>query len=199
MPAEVDGPEDAPRCGGARNPERSRAAPTSVRLSDATEWVLADRTRVTNFRFIDDHSRLALASLVAPGETSAAAIAVVTLAIERYGAPQKFLSDNGAAGRLRHRAGHPFTMGKEHIGQAAHIICDEATIMFFGPQGTEIISHSRPPEARPTSATASSQASPPTSPERAENEPATRTEPAPDKYPYRKCPRTVRHQLSTKS
>src|SRR6478735_4011774 len=64
---------------------------------DATEWVLADRTRVTIFQLIDDHSRLALASLVAPGETSAAAIAVVTRAIERYGAPQKFLSDNGAA------------------------------------------------------------------------------------------------------
>jgi len=52
---------------------------------------------VVVFLLIDDHSRLGLASLVAPGETSAAAIAVVTLAIQRHGVPQKFLSDNGAA------------------------------------------------------------------------------------------------------
>ncbi|MCW3766797.1 DDE-type integrase/transposase/recombinase [Paenarthrobacter ureafaciens] len=64
---------------------------------DSTEWQLASGKKVAIFQLIDDHSRLALASLVAPGETSAAAIAVVTQAIERHGAPQKFLSDNGSA------------------------------------------------------------------------------------------------------
>ncbi|WP_307026709.1 DDE-type integrase/transposase/recombinase [Arthrobacter globiformis] len=64
---------------------------------DSTEWQLADGRKVAIFQLIDDHSRLALASLVATGETSAAAIAVVTLAIECHGAPQKFLSDNGSA------------------------------------------------------------------------------------------------------
>lgn len=59
------------------------------------------------------------------------------------------LSDNGVAGRLRHRAGYPFMMGKEHIGQAVQVICDEATIIFFGPQGTEIISDPRPPKGTP--------------------------------------------------
>ncbi|WP_457963134.1 DDE-type integrase/transposase/recombinase [Arthrobacter sp. D1-29] len=236
---------------------------------DSTEWVLADRTKVAVFQLIDDHSRLALASLVAPGETSAAAIAVVTLAIQRHGVPQKFLSDNGAAlnptrrGRTGalveflkakgvepitgkpykpttqgknerfhqtlhkylHRQppaasmtllqaqvdafdlyyntqrehqglapgmtpseawhatpkapapvppdqptpeserrslrrtvrkdgcitvlGTHFMMGKEHIGQTVHVIYDAATIMFFGPQGTEIISHVRPPKGTP--------------------------------------------------
>jgi putative transposase len=235
---------------------------------DSTEWQLANRTTVAIFQLIDDHSRLALASLVAPGETSAAAIAVVTLAIERHGVPQKFLSDNGAAlnPTRRGRAGalveflkakgvepitgkpykpttqgknerfhqtlhkylhrqppapslnalqaqidafdlyyntervhqglapgltpreawdatpktpapvppeHPagpaarsmhrrvrkdgcvtvlgthFMMGKEHIGDAIHIICNETTIMFFGPQGEEIISHPRPPRGTP--------------------------------------------------
>jgi len=64
---------------------------------DSTEWPLACGTKVAIFQLVDDHSRLAVASLVAPGETSKAAIAVVTIGIERHGAPQKFLSDNGAA------------------------------------------------------------------------------------------------------
>lgn len=64
---------------------------------DATEWVLADGKKVAIFQLIDDHSRLALASLAASGETSEAAIRVVTTAIDRHGIPQRFLSDNGAA------------------------------------------------------------------------------------------------------
>ncbi|WAH98311.1 DDE-type integrase/transposase/recombinase [Arthrobacter sp. MMS18-M83] len=63
---------------------------------DATEWRLADGKTVAVFQLLDDHSRLALASLAATGETSEAAIAVVALAIERHGVPEKFLSDNGA-------------------------------------------------------------------------------------------------------
>ncbi|GAC1369934.1 MAG: integrase core domain-containing protein [Pseudarthrobacter sp.] len=64
---------------------------------DSTEWLLADGTKVAIFQLVDDHSRLALASLAATGETSEAAIAVVSHAIERHGVPQKLLSDNGAA------------------------------------------------------------------------------------------------------
>ncbi|XAS67121.1 DDE-type integrase/transposase/recombinase [Micrococcaceae bacterium Sec5.7] len=232
---------------------------------DATEWLLAGGTKVAVFQLIDDHSRLALASLVATGETSAAAIAIATLAIERHGVPEKFLSDNGAAlnptrrgrtgalvGFLKARGVQPITgkphkpttqgknerfhqtlhtylhrqppaelmselqaqidafdryynterehqalapgltpqeawdatpkapgptppepdaaagterrstqrrvdrqgcatvlgthfrMGKEHIGATVHIVYDEATILFFDPHGTEIISHPRP-------------------------------------------------------
>jgi putative transposase len=237
---------------------------------DSTEWLLADGTKVAIFQLIDDHSRLALASLVASGETSAAAIIVVSVAIERHGVPQKFLSDNGAAlnptrrgrtgalveflkakgvqpitgkpgkpttqgknerfhqtlHRYLHRqppalsmaalqtqidafdhyyntervhqglkAGHTpqdawnatpqstaptapdpgteagpgrgsmqrrvnrngcatvlgthFRIGKKHIGETAHIIYDDATIMFFDARGTEIISHPRPPQGTP--------------------------------------------------
>jgi hypothetical protein len=231
--------------------------------------VLADGTKVAIFQLIDDHSRLALASLVASGETSAAAIAVVTLAIERHGAPQKFLSDNGSAlnptrrgrtgalveflkargiepitgkpykpttqgknerfhqtlHRYLHRQppapsiaalqlqvdafdlyynnerehqglppgmtpreawdatpktpppvapeptiagpdrlsaqrtvdrngcatvlGTHFKLGKEHIGTTVHILYDDAAIIFFGAQGTEIISHPRPAPGTP--------------------------------------------------
>ncbi|MGO4382913.1 integrase core domain-containing protein [Specibacter sp. RAF43] len=64
---------------------------------DATEWVLAGGRKVAIFQLIDDHSRLALASLAAPGETSEAAIRVVSTAMERHGIPQRFLSDNGTA------------------------------------------------------------------------------------------------------
>lgn len=64
---------------------------------DSTEWLLADNRKVAIFQLVDDHSRLALASLVATGETSEAAIKVVKTAIEKHGVPQKFLSDNGAA------------------------------------------------------------------------------------------------------
>ena len=64
---------------------------------DSTQWLLAGGARVAIFQLVDDHSRLALASLVAGAETSEAAIRVVQTAIERHGVPQKFLSDNGAA------------------------------------------------------------------------------------------------------
>jgi putative transposase len=64
---------------------------------DSTQWLLAGGTTVAIFQLIDDHSRLALASLVADAETSEAAIRVVRMAIDRHGVPQKFLSDNGAA------------------------------------------------------------------------------------------------------
>ncbi|CED92230.1 Integrase catalytic domain profile [Actinomyces succiniciruminis] len=48
-------------------------------------------------RLIDDHSRLAVASLVAAAETSQAAIAVFDRAVARYGVPQRLLTDNGTA------------------------------------------------------------------------------------------------------
>jgi len=45
----------------------------------------------------DDHSRVVLASHVAPAETSDAAIAVTAEAIRRHGVPVMFLTDNGLA------------------------------------------------------------------------------------------------------
>ncbi len=49
------------------------------------------------FQLIDDHSRLAIASHVAWGETSDGALAVVKKGIAAHGVPQRLLSDNGAA------------------------------------------------------------------------------------------------------
>jgi transposase InsO family protein len=49
------------------------------------------------FQLIDDHSRYAVASHVAWGETSEAAIVVFDKAVTAHGVPQRLLSDNGIA------------------------------------------------------------------------------------------------------
>ena len=49
------------------------------------------------FQLIDDHSRYAVASHVAWGETAEAAIAVFDKAVAVHGVPQRLLSDNGTA------------------------------------------------------------------------------------------------------
>ncbi|WP_460985796.1 integrase core domain-containing protein, partial [Sinomonas halotolerans] len=72
-------------------------APNMCWQIDATEWPMPAGRAATIFQVIDDHSRLALASLAAWGETSEAAMAVVKTAIARHGVPQRFLSDNGQA------------------------------------------------------------------------------------------------------
>ena len=51
-------------------------APNACWQLDATEYVLAGGRKAVIFQLQDDHSRLAVAWLVAPGETSDAAIAV---------------------------------------------------------------------------------------------------------------------------
>ncbi|MBB3091591.1 DDE-type integrase/transposase/recombinase, partial [Nocardioides albus] len=72
-------------------------APNACWQLDATEYVLAGGRRCVIFQLIDDHSRYALASHVASGETSEAAITVVNKAIAAHGVPQRLLTDNGAA------------------------------------------------------------------------------------------------------
>lgn len=72
-------------------------APNACWQLDATEYVLTAGRKCVIFQLIDDHSRFAVASHVAWGETSEAAIAVVKKAITAHGVPQRLLSDNGAA------------------------------------------------------------------------------------------------------
>lgn len=72
-------------------------APNACWQLDATEYVLSGGRKCVIFQLIDDHSRFAVASHVAWGETSEAAIAVVRKGIEAHGVPQRLLSDNGAA------------------------------------------------------------------------------------------------------
>ena len=72
-------------------------APNACWQLDGTEYVLTGGRKCVVFQLIDDHSRLAIASHVAWGETSAGAIAVVSKGIAAHGVPQRLLSDNGAA------------------------------------------------------------------------------------------------------
>jgi putative transposase len=64
---------------------------------DGTEYVLTGGRRCVILQLIDDHSRYAVASHVAWGETSEAAITVFDKAVAAHGVPQRLLSDNGAA------------------------------------------------------------------------------------------------------
>lgn len=72
-------------------------APNCLWQLDATEYVLTGGGKAVIFQLIDDHSRLAVASVVATGETSEAAVEVVKKGIAAHGVPQRLLSDNGAA------------------------------------------------------------------------------------------------------
>ena len=72
-------------------------APNACWQLDGTEYVLTGGRKCVILQLIDDHSRYAVASHVAWGETSEAAIAVFTKAVAAHGVPQRLLSDNGAA------------------------------------------------------------------------------------------------------
>lgn len=72
-------------------------------------------------QLIDYHSRYAVASHVARGETSAAAIILFDNAVNAHGVPQRLLSDNGAAlnpsrrGHLGRLVGHVAVLGVQAI------------------------------------------------------------------------------------
>lgn len=72
-------------------------SPNACWQLDATEYVLTEGRRCVILQLIDDHSRYAVASHVAWGETSQAAITVFDKAVAAHGVPQRLLSDNGAA------------------------------------------------------------------------------------------------------
>lgn len=72
-------------------------APNACWQLDATEYVLTGGRKVVIFQLQDDHSRLAVASLVADAETSQAALAVFDKGVAAHGVPQRLLTDNGAA------------------------------------------------------------------------------------------------------
>ena len=72
-------------------------APNACWQLDATEYVLTRGRRCVIFQLIDDHSRYAVASHVAWGETSEAAVTVFDKGVAAHGVPQRLLSVNGSA------------------------------------------------------------------------------------------------------
>ncbi|MDQ3640075.1 MAG: DDE-type integrase/transposase/recombinase, partial [Actinomycetota bacterium] len=79
--------------------------PNGCWQSDMTHWSLADGTHVEIVNFIDDHSRLCVAS-AATAVTRAADVAdVFAQAVERYGVPASVLTDNGCIYTARYRGG----------------------------------------------------------------------------------------------
>jgi putative transposase len=72
-------------------------APNACWQLDATGYVLTGGRTCVIFQLIDDHSRYAVASHVAWGETAEAAITVFDKAVAAHGVPQRLLSDNGIA------------------------------------------------------------------------------------------------------
>jgi transposase InsO family protein len=81
------------------------ASPNGMWQLDGTRATLADGTVVHVLRVQDDHSRMLLATLAAPAEDSAAAIEVLTTAMNRHGRPAALLHDGAMAysGRRRGR------------------------------------------------------------------------------------------------
>ena len=96
-------------------------APNACWQLDATEWVLTAGRRCVVFQLQDDHSRVAVASLVASGETAEAALAVFKKGVAARGVPQRLLTDNGSAlnpsrrGRVGRLTAYAQSLGVETI------------------------------------------------------------------------------------
>lgn len=79
--------------------------PNELWQTDATDWHLADSSRVEILNLIDDHSRLCLASVAVRTVKAADAVQIFYSAVEEYGLPARFLSDNAAVFSGRSRRG----------------------------------------------------------------------------------------------
>ena len=79
--------------------------PNECWQSDVTHWRLADDTEVEIVNFIDDHSRLAVASRVLGTATAPTVLQVLREAGERWGYPAALLTDNGCVYTTWHRGG----------------------------------------------------------------------------------------------
>jgi putative transposase len=73
------------------------ARPRDCYQIDATEIVLANGNKVVAFEVLDDCTRMLLACRASPSETGDGAVAAITEAKNRWGAPGIVLSDNGTA------------------------------------------------------------------------------------------------------
>jgi hypothetical protein len=70
-----------------------------------THWSLADGTHVEIINFLDDHSRLCVASVAVPVTRATDIADVFCAATARYGVPASVLTDNGCIYTAKHRGG----------------------------------------------------------------------------------------------
>jgi transposase InsO family protein len=77
--------------------------PNECWQSDVTHWRLGDGTEVEIVNFIDDHSRLAVASRAIRVATAPAVLEVFRSAGARWGFPAALLTDNGCVYTTWHR------------------------------------------------------------------------------------------------
>ena len=77
--------------------KRSKAElPNQCWQADVTHWRLADHSEIEILNILDDHSRVALASLARPTMTGPDVLDTFTGAFARWGTPASVLTDNGA-------------------------------------------------------------------------------------------------------
>src|SRR5215831_5730555 len=79
--------------------------PNELWQTDATEWQLVDSSKVEILNLIDDHSRLCLASVAVRTLKAADALQTFYSAVEEFGLPARFLSDNAAVFSGKSRRG----------------------------------------------------------------------------------------------
>lgn len=79
--------------------------PNQLWQTDATEWQLADSSKVEILNLIDDHSRLCLASVAVRTVKAADAVEMFYSALTEFGPPARFLSDNAAVFSGKSRGG----------------------------------------------------------------------------------------------
>src|SRR5271163_1452268 len=70
--------------------------PNQLWQADVTHWHLADDTEVEILNILDDHSRVALASLARPTMTGPDVLDTFLATFTRWGTPAAVLTDNGA-------------------------------------------------------------------------------------------------------
>ena len=92
------------------------ALPNECWQSDVTHWKLADDTEVEIINFIDDYSRVCVASRAVALATAALAVEVFKDAALRFGSPASLLTDNGCVYTTWHRGG-PNAMQTELLGR----------------------------------------------------------------------------------
>jgi transposase InsO family protein len=94
--------------------------PNECWQSDMTHWVLEGDQGVEIVNFIDDHSRLCLASVALPVTKVLDVVAIFQSICELYGIPASVLTDNGAIFTVRSRRGRTgFETELERLGVIA--------------------------------------------------------------------------------